>query len=303
MSERQQSHMKKLSPYLIFIAAMLWATDAPFRMQLTKDLNSNFIVLAEHFVDVLFIAPILIVGFRRLKNLTRKEWVAVMFISVCGSALASVAFTQAFHYVNPSVAILLQKLQPFIAISLAAGILKEKLTIRYWEWAIFAILGAYLVSFPGLKPEFFPGEQLNPNLIGVGYALLAALFWGASTVFGKYLLRNVDFKIVTGLRFSIAFVFMLILNVATGSIPTLSQVNLADWIFIVVISVASGVVALFIYYKGLENTKASVATIAELGFPMAAVVVNWIFLGANLVPMQLVGMSILVFSIFRLTRL
>ncbi len=295
--------MKKLSPYLIFIAAMLWATDAPFRMSLTKDLNSNFIVLAEHFVDILFIAPVLIVGYSRLKKLTAKEWAAVVFIAVCGSALASVAFTQAFHYVNPSVAILLQKLQPFIAISLAAGILKEKLTIRYWEWAIFAILGAYLVSFPGLKPELFPGEQLNPNLIGVGYALLAALFWGASTVFGKYVLRNVDFKIVTGLRFSVAFVFMLILNVATGSIPKLSQVNLADWIFIVVISVASGVVALFIYYKGLENTKASVAAIAELGFPMAAVIVNWIFLGAGLVPVQLVGMGILVFAIFRLTRL
>jgi drug/metabolite transporter (DMT)-like permease len=295
--------MKKLSPYLIFFAAMLWATDAPFRMYLTKDLNSNFIVLAEHFVDVLFIAPVLIVGFARLKKLTVKEWTAVIFIAVCGSALASVAFTQSFHYVNPSVAILLQKLQPFIAVSLAAGILKEQLTPRYWGWAIAAILGAYLVSFPGLKPELFPGEHFNPNIIGVAYALLAAIFWGASTVFGKYVLRNVDFKIVTALRFSVGFVFMLILNVSTGSIPTISQVNLADWIYIVIISVASGVVALFIYYKGLENTSASVATIAELGFPMAAVIINWFFLGAALVPVQLLGMSILVFAIFRLTRL
>jgi drug/metabolite transporter (DMT)-like permease len=295
--------MKKLSPYLIFIAAMLWATDAPFRMHLTKDLNSNFIVLAEHLVDVLFIAPVLIVGYKRLKRLSVREWLAVVFIAVCGSALASIAFTQAFHYINPSVAILLQKLQPFIAISLAAGVLKERLTVRYWEWALFAILGAYLISFPGLKPELFPGEEFNPNVIGVAYALLAALLWGASTVFGKYVLMNTDFKIMTGLRFVLAFVFLLILNAATGSIPPLSQVNLTDWIYIVIISVASGVVALFIYYKGLENTRASVATIAELGFPMAAVVINWIFLDATLVPMQLLGMAMLVFAIFRLTRL
>ena len=295
--------MKKFSPYLIFIAAMLWATDAPFRMSLTKELNSNFIVLAEHFVDVLFIAPVLIVGFSRLKKLTAREWAAALFIAICGSALASIAFTQAFHYVNPSVAILLQKLQPFIAISLAAGVLKEKLTIRYWEWALFAIVGAYLISFPGLKPELFPGEQFSPNVIGVLYALLAAVLWGASTVFGKYVLRNVDFKIVTGLRFSLAFIFLLVLNVTTRSIPTLSEVNLADWIYVVIISVASGVVALFIYYKGLENTTASVATIAELGFPMAAVIINWVFLDAALLPMQLVGMGILVFAIFRLTRL
>jgi drug/metabolite transporter (DMT)-like permease len=295
--------MKKLSPYLIFFAAMLWATDAPFRMHLTKELNSSFIVLAEHFVDVLFVLPLLYHGFGRLKLISVKEWGAVLFIAICGSALASIAFTQAFRYVNPSVAILLQKLQPFIAISLAAGILKEKLTMRYWEWALSAIAGAYLISFPGLKPELFPGEQFNPNIIGIGYALLAAFLWGASTVFGKYVLINTDFKLMTGLRFVIAFVFLLIFNLSTQSIPTLATVSPKDWLFIVVIAITSGVVALFIYYKGLENTKASVATIAELGFPMAAVIVNWIFLSATLVPMQLVGMAILVFAIYRLTRL
>jgi drug/metabolite transporter (DMT)-like permease len=122
-------------------------------------------------------------------------------------------------------------------------------------------------------------------------------------VFGKYVLINTDFKLMTGLRFVIAFVFLLIFNLSTQSIPTLATVSPKDWLFIVVIAITSGVVALFIYYKGLENTKASVATIAELGFPMAAVIVNWVFLSASLVPMQLVGMTILMFAIYRLTRL
>lgn len=295
--------MKKLSPYLIFFAAMLWATDAPFRMYLTKHLNSNFIVLAEHFVDVLFIAPVMIVGYKRLKKIPARDWWAITFIAVCGSALASIAFTQAFHTVNPSVVILLQKLQPFIAITLAAGVLKEKLTLRYWEWAIAAILGAYLISFPQLRPQTFPGETFNANFAGIALALLAALFWGASTVLGKHVLKSTDFKIMTGLRFSLGFVFLLVLNLVTGSIPPLSSVDLTDWVYIIMISVASGVVALFIYYKGLVSTRASVATIAELGFPMAAVIVNWIFLDAALVPMQLVGMGILILAIYRLTRL
>jgi drug/metabolite transporter (DMT)-like permease len=295
--------MKKLSPYLIFLAAVLWATDAPFRMHLTKELSSNFIVLAEHVVDVLIVLPLLIHSFSQLKKITIKEWLAIVFIAVCGSALASISFTQAFHYVNPSVAILLQKLQPFIAISLAAGVLKEKLTARYWEWAISAIVGAYLISFPNLRPELFPGEQFNPNVIGVGFAVLAAFLWGASTVFGKYVLLNTDFKLMTSLRFVLALLFLLVLNISTHSIPTLSEVTVRDWLYIIIIAVASGVVALFIYYKGLEHTKASVATIAELGFPMAAVIINWIFLSATLVPLQLVGMAVLIFAIYRLTRL
>src|SRR3989344_5931527 len=115
--------MKMWGTYLVLIAAMLWATDAPFRVYLTEGLSSNFIVLGEHVVDVIIVLPILILGWRQLKNLSWREWVAVLVIAIGGSAIASIAFTQAFHYVNPSVAILLQKLQPLIAIALAAIIL------------------------------------------------------------------------------------------------------------------------------------------------------------------------------------
>jgi len=293
---------KKFGPYLIFLAAMLWATDAPFRLHLTKELSSNFIVLGEHFVDVLFCLPILAMGFAEIKKLNYKDWLAVLFIAIGGSAIASIAFTQAFHYVNPSVAILLQKLQPLIAISLAAGMLKETLTPKFWLWAVVALTGAYLISFAGLKPELFPGEKLNPNLMGVGLALLAAFFWGGSTVMGKYVLSTTNFKIMTSLRFCVAFVFLIILNFAQKTFPKFSSVSGTDWLFIAIIAITSGVVSLFIYYKGLENTKASIATLAELGFPMAAVIINWIFIsGSALVWPQLLGMAILLFAIFRLS--
>jgi drug/metabolite transporter (DMT)-like permease len=294
--------MKRFGPYLIFIAAMLWATDAPFRVHLTQDLSSNFIVLVEHFFDVLIILPVLFFNFKNLKDLKLKQWGAVLFIAIGGSALASVAFTQAFHYVNPSVAILLQKLQPLIAIGLASSLLSERMNKNFWLWAVVALAGAYLISFPNIRPQLFPGEQFNPNLIGVGLALVAALFWGGSTVMGRYVLSNVDFKLMTGLRFTLAFVFLLVLNLFQKTIPTFSTVTAKDWLFLLIIAVTSGVVSLFIYYKGLKTTPASVATIAELGFPMAAVLVNWLFIpGSALVLNQLLGMAVLLLAIYSLS--
>jgi drug/metabolite transporter (DMT)-like permease len=296
-----RSAVKKYGPYLIFLAAMLWATDAPFRLHLTQTLSSNFIVLGEHTVDVLCVLPILLTGFSEIKKLTAKEWLAVLIIAVGGSALASVAFTQAFHYVNPSVAILLQKLQPLIAIGLASAILKEELGPKFWLWAVVALLGAYLISFPGLRPQSYPGEIFNPNLIGVGLALLAAVLWGASTVMGKVVLNKTNFKIMTGLRFVVAWAFLLILNFAQRSFPVFGQVRALDWLFVAVIAVASGVVSLFIYYRGLQDTKASIATLAELGFPMAAVIVNWIFIpNSALLWPQILGIAILLWAVFRL---
>ena len=294
-------HMKKYGPYLVFFAAMLWATDAPFRLHLTQALSSNFIVLGEHFVDVIFILPILILGWRSLKGLTWRQWGSVAFIAIAGSALASVAFTQSFHYVNPSVAIVLQKLQPLIAITLAALILKEPLRPRFWLWAAIALIGAYIISFPGLVPQTYAGDTFNPNITGVALALFAAFCWGASTVFGKFVLRTVDFKMMTALRFCTAFVFLLLLNWQQQSFPAPGTLTGTDFLFIGIVAIASGVVSLFIYYKGLQTTQASVATLAELGFPMAAIFINWIFIpGGALVPMQLVGVAILLIAVYGL---
>jgi len=294
--------LQKWGPWLVFIAAMLWATDAPFRVHLTKELSSSFIVLAEHFIDVLFILPVLWWKRREIKTLGGKECLAVLVIAVGSSALASVAFTKAFSYVNPSVAIVLQKLQPLLAIGLAASLLKEELRARFWLWAGVAIAGAYVVSFPNLSPKLFEGERFNPNFMGVALALTAAALWGAGTVLGKYVLSSASFQTMTALRFLLAFVFLLGMNAYQKSFPAFGAVSAKTWLYIIIIAVTSGVVSLFIYYKGLTHTKASIATLAELGFPLAAVLVNYFALRIELQPSQMFGMTLLLFAIFNLTK-
>lgn len=268
-------------PLLVFAAAMLWATDAPFRTHLTADLSAGFIVLAEHAVNLLFVLPILFFNWRELGTFTSREWIAIIVIAVGGSALASIAFTQSFSYVNPSVAILLQKVQPLIAISLAAVLLKETMHKYFWLWAAVAIGGAYLISFPTLRPQMYDGETFNPNTLGVLHALAAAVLWGASTVLGKYVLRVSSFQMLTALRFGVAFVFLFFLASIQDQIPPFAAVTSTDWIFIVIVALVSGVFSLSIYYFGLQYTKASIATLAELGFPLAAVFVNAYFIAGN----------------------
>ena len=152
------SNARKLAiwgPFIIFAAAMLWASDAPFRLHLTQALSSNFIVFGEHAVSCLVAIPILLFNWGDLKKISGREWIAVTFIGVCGSALASVLFTESFHYVNPSVSIVLQKVQPLIAILLAWWLLGEALHKNFWLWTILALFGAYLVSFPNLIPQTY----------------------------------------------------------------------------------------------------------------------------------------------------
>lgn len=289
---------------LVFLAAMLWATDAPFRYHLTQNLGASFIVLSEHAVNVLLILPFIFLGWKEIKHLNGKQWLAMLVIGIGASAIATILFTKAFAYVNPSVAIVLQKLQPLIGISLAALFLRERTGRRFWLWAIVALAGAYVISFPELRPQLYFGEVWNPSTVGVFLALGAAALWGAGTVLGRYVLGTaMSFKTVTALRFLLAFLFLIVLNVRSNTFETIHALTGTDILFIIIIAITSGFTSLFIYYKGLENTRASIATLAELGFPFLAVIVNAAALGFFLKPVQIAGMVLLLLAIWRLSRI
>jgi drug/metabolite transporter (DMT)-like permease len=333
----------RAGPILIFIAAMLWATDAPFRYHLTRGLDASFIVLAEHAINVLLILPFIFAGWREIKSLKWKQWISVLVIGIGASAVASILFTKTFSYVNPSVAIVLQKLQPLIAISLAAFFLKERTGKRFWLWTVLALLGAYVISFPDLAPRLYYGEAWNPNTIGVLLALGAAALWGLGTVVGRYLLRPlshsslfsppppeirydralfldsenrgkgasqpsasgnspISWKTLTALRFLIAFLFLIVLNARSETLAIVAALSGKDVLFLIIVAITSGFTSLFIYYKGLETTRASVATLAELGFPFLAVIVNAAALGLFLRPMQIAGMALLLFAVLGLAK-
>lgn len=282
----------------VFTAALLWASDAPFRLMLTQELSSTFIVFAEHALSLVVAIPLLYVYRKHIAQLSLKQWVSIVFIGVCGSALASVAFTQAFHYMNPSVAIVLQKLQPILVIALSSGFLAESLHPRFITGATLALIGGYIISFPTLIPHVYDGEVFNPTFVGVTLALAAVVFWAVSTVLGKAILRTVPFLAVTSLRFVVAFLFLLCLVSLSGSFPPPAALTPTVMWALVLIACVSGIGSLALYYYGLRTTPASVATVAELGFPIAAVLVNWIFIpGSALVFAQVIGMVMVIGSI------
>ncbi|HWW85168.1 MAG TPA: DMT family transporter [Vicinamibacterales bacterium] len=290
--------LQKHGPWFVTFAAMLWATEAPFRKLLTLRLPSIAIVFMEHLLIAVCVLPLLLPRLAELRQLSWRDWLSILFVGFGGSALATVLFTQSFHYVSPTVAILLQKLQPLIAIALAAVVLGENFSRNYWTWALVALFGGYLVSFPELTPN---GLAWSSNLGGVVLALAAALFWGGSTVFGRLVLEHASFQLMTSLRFLSGLLFLGIVNLFFGTLGEISRAPARDWMFVFIIAIVAGFVSLLIYYYGLRSSKASVATICELAFPLAAVIVNWKFLGDSLHTMQIVGGGLLLFAITRLS--
>ena len=204
------------------------------------------------------------------------------------------------NFVNLSIVILIQKLQPLFALALAAVILKERLPKQFFYWATLAIVGAYLMTF-GFK---LPTISLdNKNLLAAMYAAFAAFSFGFSTVLSKRALKNVSFELGTYLRFAIASIILFTVVVSLSELGSVSNISSNQWLIFFIIAFTTGGPAIFIYYYGLKNITASSSTILELAFPLTAVVLEYIIHGNILTMVQWIGVAILIFSITRVVKM
>jgi drug/metabolite transporter (DMT)-like permease len=191
-----------LGVLLVTLGASLWGTDAVLRVPLLEMMSPPVIVLTEHLVLLLYSVPAVALGWRIFPGLGVSQWIALLLIAWGGSALATLLFTAAFAYGNPTVVILLQKTQPLFAIVLAHILLHERLRRAYWPCFAVAVLGAYLISFDGLIEPF---EALGSvQALTAALTLGAAALWGSSTVLGRLVLKDMPFHTLTGARLLLA---------------------------------------------------------------------------------------------------
>jgi len=293
--------MKKYFPHLaIIFAALLWSMDAFLRQSLYS-LSPLLIITIEHGIGGLLFVPIIIKYWNKIKTIKQTGWISILWISFLGGIGGTYFYTKALGYVgyiDLSIVVLLQKFQPLFAVSLAAIILKEKLSKRYLILAMFAMIGGYLVTF-GTNPI---SDWDNRTIIAALFALLAAFCWGSSTVLGKHALIHSPFSLVTALRLIVTTIAGIIIIVFSDWNIIYSYISHDQWKMLLLIIFSTGTLALFIYYYGLKNLPASYTTLFELFWPLSAVIIDWLIRGKPLSLAQLIGAFILLASMTILTQ-
>lgn len=284
-------------PVLIAIAAILWGVDGILRRSLYS-VAPVAIVFYEHLIGALLLLPFLIRAWRT-ERLTKKEWQAIVLVSLLSGVLGTLFFTTALakvNYIPFSVVFLLQKLQPVFTVAFAALVLRERVTKYYVGWAALALGAAYFVTFPGGRVNMGDG---GGAVMAALFALLAAIAWASSTAFSRYTLLNHSHTFITGLRFvlttliALPFVFWLTQD------HTLPALDSGQMLRLLAIAFSSGMVALWIYYRGLKTTSASVSTIVELLFPLTAVFIDYFLYDTVLAPSQYLASLVLLFAVYK----
>ncbi|GAB3623975.1 DMT family transporter [Mariniluteicoccus endophyticus] len=277
--------------WLIALAASLWGFSGLFRAPLSKQFAAPTIVLWEHLVLVLLVSPVLVSALRAWWHGSTRTKVETVVIGAGASALATTLFTLAFKLGDPITPQVLQKLQPVLAVALAAALLGERLRPRFWLFLVPALVGAWLLAFP--HPLQVGVRTLVPALLGLGSALL----WALGTVLGRSASRDLTFTQVTALRFFFGLLALLVIVPATGASYAISPAALPR---IGLLALIPGLLALVLYYRGLQTTPASRATLAELAFPLTAAAVGVLVLHGRLGPTQWVGFAVVLGSVVAL---
>jgi drug/metabolite transporter (DMT)-like permease len=274
--------------WLVAVAAALWGTDGLLRQPLAQAVPAAAVVFWEHLIVVVVLLPFLPSAVRAFRAASPRDRVALVVIGAGASAIATALFTAAFRYGDPVTPLVLQKLQPLVAVLAAAVLLGERFRRAYWVFAVPALAGAWLMAFP--NPLDVAARQLTAALLAVG----AAVLWAIGTVLGRMVSARVASRDVTVLRFAIGLPTAAIVLGLQGAPVGVTGGQLGPLILLALIP---GLLALTLYYIGLKATAAGRATLAEMAFPVTATLIGVGFLGTSLSATQWIGLAVIVVAV------
>lgn len=282
-------------------SAMLWGVDGILLTPQLYNLNTSFVVFLLHLFPFVLMNFFFFREYRHLKSMTRSDFIYFMLVALFGGALGTLAIVKSLFLLdfnNLSVIVLLQKLQPVFAILLARLILKERVKKDFALWASIALIAGYFMTFGWNLPDF------TTNGITTVYAallsLLAAFSFGSSTVFSKKILGNYSFVTSTFFRYGFTTFIMLVIVLVGGHIGDFAMVTQRNWLFVALIGLTTGSGAIFLYYYGLRNVKASISTFLELLYPITAVVLDYFVNHTKYTLVQWIAALVMLFSIVML---
>lgn len=298
----QDIYQMSFWPLLIILAATLWALDGLLRLSL-YGLPPATLIFFEHLIGLIMIAPFAWREWKKTK-LSKSEKGSLFAVSLLSGVIGTLLFTTALGavgYIPMSVAILIQKLQPIFAISVALAIGKERISWLSLMFVCIAIVAGYFVTFPNGVSWTADGQK---EIFAALCALGAAAAWWSSTNFSKHLLEKNKPEVVTLMRFAVT---TLIIAAGLMLIPQWRDVFRIpvtnEWIYLVLIAFSTGLVAMYIYYRGLRSVPVHVSAILELTWPVVAVVADYFIYGTRFAGVQYFAMAVLIISMYMVTHL
>jgi drug/metabolite transporter (DMT)-like permease len=208
-----------------------------------------------------------------------------------GNTLMTVFFYTSFKYLNVAVATMLLFTYPSMVALASFVFLKKKIS----RFKILSIVGTFIGCTLVLN-VFAIG--LNLSYIGILFALLSAIFYSFMNIYAEKIVEDIPGLVITFYTTLFSLIVLFIFNF--NFISKLSSLSYSSIKNAALLAFFCEIIPLTLLYEAIKNIgPVSTSIITSLELPASAIIA-FIFLNEKLLPLQILGIFIVIYSVIKL---
>lgn len=281
--------MTMISQLLIATAATCWGLTGVFTRQLYAAGLSYFEIAAVRaaIAAVCLLVFLLLTNRKSLKFRIKDIWLFLL-MGVFGGAMMSTLYFYTIEMITLSAASILLYTAPYMVMAMSAFVFKEKITPQK--------LAALFVAFTGCLMTVGFIDSSGLSKIGIAAGIMSAFLYALNTILAKLALRTYSPFVISTYAFTIAS-FILIPLCDFGRVITLAFGDVIILKNILLLGFFIAVLPAICYYKGLEKTEPSRASIISFVEPLSAAAAGFVVFEEILSPVKILGMVLILVSL------
>jgi drug/metabolite transporter (DMT)-like permease len=275
---------------LVLLCICIWAVNVPsVKLLLQNGFGPLEVSMIRYTIGAIFFLGLVLI---REKSL-RVQWrhlPLLVLAGIVGITLNQVFFVYALENTTSSEVSLLMASTPTFAALLAWLIGQEKIRLNFWISLPLAIAGVFLIVITA------PGAHLGGGLWGDALALFTSASWAGYTVMIRPLIKHYSVA-----RISAYVLFIGVLAMLPFGLPQMNTnhyANLAPslWLTLAYCTFGALILTNFLWYGGVKHLGAPRTAFYAYFQPFGGVIAAALILGEVVVPWQVMGGILVVFS-------
>ncbi len=283
--------MTRFRGYLLIACAALFWGGAATLVKHLLNLQYDPLIIVQTRVSIAFVllAFYFVVRDRKQLRVRVRDLGLVFFVGICGVAGSNYFYYFAIHESSVATAILVQYTAPIIVALYATLIQRERLTwqkggaVALCTIGLFFAVGAYDRA----------AIQATPRAIL--FAFIAAIAYAIFNIAGKPLTAKYSVWTTLTSVLGAATLFWLFINPPSRILA--AHYSLSDWGTFGIVSLVSILLPYGCYFAGLRHILPTQAIITSTLEPVFAIGTSFVFLGATLGALQILGACLVLASI------
>lgn len=198
-----------------------------------------------------------------------------------------------FETASISISTTIYHTQPFFFLLIGSIVFRESITLNKILWMCLAFLGVILVSNLKTNTLMLSSDQL----IGVLYALVAAMLWAITAIIVKKL-KDIKPHLIALIQVVIG-IFVLYPFATMEAVADTTQLQ---WGYLLILGAVHTCLTYILMYSAFQKLQTAVISVLTFIYPVIAIIADFIVYDHRLNLSQMIGAFLIFFSSYAITR-